>query len=218
MENTQNIVLGVEINYQYKMDILFKHLRRCLIITSVESYKHKIAKELVFNWLINKQSNILNLPEPIYYQEFGCCEAILYDKDGITPFHNWMSCECCKKYEKTMVKKRDKTIEYAGWFKILKLIKKHNLLIREIPYVGVWGGYYKQHPCWICPFRCRKFYLIYDIAFAREGGYSFAIEIKHQHYVSKDKINKSPIPIFEIDAEWVLSQIEPPKNLKGKWL
>jgi len=27
MENTQNIVLGVEINYQYKMDILYRNIK-----------------------------------------------------------------------------------------------------------------------------------------------------------------------------------------------
>ena len=152
-----------------------------------------------------------------YWDEFGCCEAILYDEDGTTPFHNWLSCECCKKYEKTMVKRKNGDIEYTGFSKILKLIKKNNLLVKDVPYT-ICGGYYKQHPCWICPYRCRKFYLIYDIAFARKGGYTFAIEINHRHSVPKDKINKSPIPIFEIDAEWVISQIEPPKILKGKWL
>lgn len=177
-----------------------------------------MAKDLVFNWLINKQSNILNIPEPIGYQEFGCCEAILYDRDGRAPLHYVGICEECKKYEKTKKKIDKYTIEYTGWSKIKELIEKQCLLIKEVPYAIGWSGYYKQHPCWICPFRSRKFYLVYDIAFAREGVYSYAIEIKHKNSVSKDKIFKSPIPIFEIDAEWVLSQLEVPKILKGKWL
>lgn len=183
----------------------------------IESYKHKLAKELVYEWslLSNYASN----------QEFGCCEAIYYGNsygEGYAPYHYWGSCDCIENIrEYKNLLKEDPTYEkYCQTFaQTMSEVNKDNLLFEEQR--NNHAEFYKKHPCWVCPYRKynkRKIELIYDIAFAREGMYTFAIEIKHKHAVEQHKITKSPIPIFEVDAEWVLSQIKPPKIIKGIWI
>lgn len=48
--------------------------------------------------------------------------------------------------------------------------------------------------------------------------FTLAVEIKHKHPVNEEKVINTPFPIFEVDANWVMRQIEIPKYLKGEWL
>lgn len=60
--------------------------------------------------------------------------------------------------------------------------------------------------------------MVFDIAVYHKGCISFAVEICHRHPVSfwkEDVIREFSVPVYEMDAEWVLQQQERPLRLRA---
>lgn len=60
---------------------------------------------------------------------------------------------------------------------------------------------------------------VIDIVCTHKGIPAYAIEVCHKHPVSQEKLKKIRDagftgPIYEIDADWILSQVQPPTKLK----
>lgn len=113
-----------------------------IIINICESFNHKTAKELVFDWLINGKTKIPDNTEPIEWAEFGCCEAITFkwdDKDGKLPYHYGGYCDIfCNK----------RKVAYKNFYNAIeKSIKENNLLLYKEKY----RAFYKESPCKTCP-------------------------------------------------------------------
>ena len=175
-----------------------------IIINVNESFTHKIAKELVFDWLITGKTKIPMIKEPIENAEFGCCEAIMFKESDIdhVPYHYFGYCDT-----------------YCGgdFSKVEDVIQKNNILIFEENRNNN-VRFFKESPCLKCPFSKLEYKYIYDIAFGRKGMFTLAVEIKHTHPVDNKKIENTPFPIYEVDASWVMKQTDVPVVLKGKWI
>jgi len=164
--------------------------------TEKESYKHKMAKEVLKQWFSGGKC-IGNI---------GCMSP---------------NRECGVFLEYPIVKTKDyNSLEY-NWDEILvnpKIPKEIDPYSNE--YHNLQNEYVPTHEecisLGIYPKR------IIDLVLTNKGVPEWFIEICHKNPVSEKKINELKIlgmhNLIEIDAEWILTQVEIPKKLKYKRL
>lgn len=159
-----------------------------------ESYKHKCAKDVFKEWCNSRETGL-------DYKSFsiGNDESI-----------SWRS-----------NRSEDAWLEYP-----IVCNDKINSVLQNWDEICPWVSSYQ--PDYIPSFdECIKHNLypcaVVDVVLTHKGSPSYFIEICHKNPVSREKLIKLHMSgvqdLFEIDAEWILSQTKVPSELKIKrWL
>jgi hypothetical protein len=164
--------------------------------TENESYKHKMAKDVLKEWFYGGQ----------YIGDVGCSSP---------------NRSCGVWFEYPIVKNKDyNSIDY-NWDEILTNPK----IPKEItPYSDEWDILQREYvPTYnecislgIYPKR------VIDVVLTHKGTPTWFIEICHKNPTSQEKINELKIlgltNLIEIDAEWIVKQTKKPTKLKYKHL
>jgi hypothetical protein len=177
-------------------------------MTSVESYKHKLSKELLFKWIV--EGNICFVDqfqeEHFVLDDFVAIESPVYKHmdNGWVPYHQAGSCDFCFP---------DDNFDFHS-----SQIDHDKYLVGKPPEDRCLGGYYSSHPCNNCVYRdIYKNKFIFDIGVGHEGMYTYAIEIVHKNKVAENKLLyciKNDIILLEVKAESILKQVKVPDSLK----
>ncbi len=179
-----------------------------------ESYKHKMAKEVLKGWLeeYNNKENKLKtnykdvnisfrgdiwLEYPIV--KYDNINSIEWDWDNILRNNKWnknISIDDYKEYIKDMEYEEIEPYEaYVDGYTFIPTYKE-----------CVDNGYYPIS--------------IIDLVCCHKGHPFYCFEICHKNPISNEKIDKlDDIPyLIEIDADWILNQVKKPEILKIKRL
>lgn len=177
-----------------------------------ESYKHKLAKELLFNWIVVNNTDLIDQFNNSHYidDDFVAVESPVFKElgEGWVPYHQIGSCDDCLS-----------DITEHQWEGHISAIENKN--IRPLD-TRTLSGCYFNHPCNECDFnKLYTYQFIFDIGIGHEGNYINAIEVLNTSKVSDKKLIyciRNNINLFEVKADWVLKQTKIPKNIKANRL
>ncbi len=185
-----------------------------------ESYKHKMAKQVIKKWFEDSENNDYMSIGDIRFRsnrksgiflEYPICNDIWYvsgpnpftsiedfEKHSISCNNNDCYCKECKIYN-------DGNSWETNWDEI----------------EGSWDEYVPTYEQCINIYKTYPISII-DVVLSHKGSPYYAIEICHKNPVSSEKINKLKKNginnLIEIDADWILNQTKPPTQLKYKRL
>ena len=164
----------------------------------MESYAHKAAKETLRSWLDERDGGIFSVPQvgdvEIYFRSGTCLEYALHKT--VVGCHGsvfyWNECVWSLK---------DKALIAAGTQARLGTYDDN-----------ISPSYDQLARNGIIPTA------ILDIAALHKGLVVYGFEVCHKNPVSDEKadyLNSLNLLTFEVDAHWILSQVETPKKIKA---
>lgn len=183
-----------------------------------ESYKHKLAKELVFEWLTSTDTVLIDQFKKTHVTigEFIAIESpVTTSYDTCVPYHDAGSCEGCFPQELM-----DENYNFPKeLYSKLKAKERITGKMDEDDIIN--GGFFKLHRRIDCPFNKFKYKFIFDIGMGSEATYHTAVEITNTSKVTDKKLLyciRNRIDLFEVQANAVLRKTKRPKYLKCKRL
>lgn len=137
-----------------------------------ESYKHKMAKQVLKEWL----------------DESGDIEPFTYRNDSVNVILEYPIC---------IIPELGNTWEYERFRNYGEKVPSYKECVSK----------YNVYPI-----------AIIDIIVVHKGNPMYAIEICNKNPVSKEKLKKleefGVTDLFEVNADWILDQLERPKEIK----
>lgn len=156
-----------------------------------ESYKHKFAKEVLAGWL----------REGALRDEYAGIHPIRFRVNrGAPHFGVWTEYPICLNSKNDVVGRSAWDEEsFYGW------------MPEGVEFVDRPPTYDEVIGLGLLPIA------IFDIAVQHKGYIVYGIEVVHRNDVSKIKseyLNRIGIPVYRIDADWVLSRVQRPTELE----